>query len=321
MFRTEIQLAPGPQHINHSQPLLTVGSCFADVIGNRLVAHKFSAGVNPFGTVYNPVSIFKLVSQTASKAHFSKDGIVESQGIYQHFDLHSKFGKATEEELLEEILQLEESAARALGKAQWLLITLGTAVVYERPEGVVANCHKVPAAEFSKRMLSVKDVIKAYESIRSQLLQLNPDIRIIITVSPVRHIKDTMVVNSQSKSILRVAAAEMAASFAEVSYFPAYEIMMDDLRDYRFYEKDMLHPNETAHDYIWEKFSEVYFSMATRQLNEQWAKLQRNLRHRPFFPDSAEHRRFLRKTLADMEQLHPQLDLTQEIDTLKKQLS
>jgi len=321
MFRTEIQLTPGTQQINHSQTLLTLGSCFADVMGSRLAANKFHAEVNPFGTVYNPVSIFKLVSQAASKTSFSKEGIVESQGIYQHFDLHSKFGKGTEQELLEEIQQLEERAAKSLSTAKWLIITLGTAVVYERTNGVVANCHKVPAAEFSKRMLSVKDVIKAYENIRSQLLQLNPDVRIIITVSPVRHIKDTMVVNNQSKSILRVAAAEMAASFSEVSYFPAYEIMMDDLRDYRFYEKDMLHPNETAHDYIWEKFSEVYFSTATRQLNEQWAKLQRNLRHRPFFPESAEHRQFLQKTLADMEQLHPQMDLTQEIDTLKKQLS
>lgn len=320
MFRTEISLQPAPFHISHGQLILTLGSCFADVMGSRLAANKFSAEVNPFGTVYNPVSIFKLIAQAAGKTPFSKDGIVESQGIYQHFDLHSRFGKATEEELLTEIQRLEEKTTTALAKAQWLIVTLGTAVVYERPGGVVANCHKVPAAEFTKRMLSVSEVIKTYENTRSQLLQLNPELRIILTVSPVRHIKDTLVVNSQSKSILRVAAAEMAASFQEVSYFPSYEIMIDDLRDYRFYEKDMIHPNETAHDYIWEKFAAVYFSDATRQLTQQWEAVRRNLEHKAFHPASPQHQQFLKKTLSELERLSSQLDLHQEMETLKKEI-
>ncbi len=320
MFRTELSLSPSSPSIKHIDSLLTIGSCFSDVIGQRLAENKFQTIVNPFGTVYNPISIFKLLNLIASSSHFSNDGIVESQGIYQHFDLHSKFGKATKEELQAEILQLEERTTKSLSEATWLIITLGTAVVYEHSQNIVANCHKVPAAQFTKRILSVKEVIKAYENFRGKLLLTKPDLRVILTISPVRHIKDTLVFNSQSKSILRVAAAEMALSFPEVSYFPSYEIMMDDLRDYRFYEKDMIHPNETAHDYIWSKFSEVYFDASTRQLIQQWEKLKRNLEHRPFHPESPTHQAFQKKTLLELEQLNGQLNLEQEILDLKKEI-
>ncbi|MEQ9377014.1 MAG: GSCFA domain-containing protein [Imperialibacter sp.] len=319
MFRTEISTTPHQHLITHRDSILTLGSCFADIIGNRLAENKFSVDINPFGTVYNPVSIFKLLSQAANNTSFTKEGIVESQGIYQHFDLHSKFGKGTKEELEREIQQLERKTDKALAEAKWLIVTLGTAVVYERSGEIVANCHKVPANQFTKSILSVKEVIRAYENVRNQLLEANPGIQIIITVSPVRHIKDTLVVNSQSKSILRVAVAEMTA-FPEVSYFPSYEIMMDDLRDYRFYEKDMIHPNETAHDYIWEKFSQVYFDDPTRQLILKWQKLKRNLEHKPFHPASAHHQAFLKKTLEEMEQLSGQLNLEQEIQALKKEI-
>ncbi|WP_339793218.1 GSCFA domain-containing protein [uncultured Imperialibacter sp.] len=319
MFRTEINLPPYESSIKYGDPILTLGSCFADVMGNRLAENKFSVDINPFGTVYNPVSIFKLLSQAASNTSFTKEGIVESQDIYQHFDLHSKFGKGTKEELQAEVQQLEQKATKALADAKWLIITLGTAVVYERSGEIVANCHKVPASQFSKRILSVKEVIRAYENVRNQLFQVNSGIQMIVTVSPVRHVKDTLVVNSQSKSILRVAVAEMTA-FPEVSYFPSYEIMMDDLRDYRFYEKDMIHPNETAHDYIWEKFSGAYFEESTTQLILKWQKLKKNLEHRPFHPASAHHQVFLKKTLEEMEQLSSQLNLEQEIQALKKEI-
>ncbi|MEQ8688708.1 MAG: GSCFA domain-containing protein [Imperialibacter sp.] len=319
MFRTEINLPHSESSIKYGDPILTLGSCFADVMGNRLADNKFSVDINPFGTVYNPVSIFKLLSQAANNTSFTKEGIVESQGIYQHFDLHSKFGKGTKEELEREIQQLQRKTDKALAEAKWLIVTLGTAVVYERSGEIVANCHKVPANQFTKSILSVKEVIRAYENVRNQLLEANPGIQIIITVSPVRHVKDTLVVNSQSKSILRVAVAEMTA-FPEVSYFPSYEIMMDDLRDYRFYEKDMIHPNETAHDYIWEKFSQVYFDDPIRQLILKWQKLKRNLEHKPFHPASAHHKAFLKKTLEEMEQLSGQLNLEQEIQALKKEI-
>jgi hypothetical protein len=319
MFRTEISITPHQHLITHQDSILTLGSCFADVIGNRLAENKFSVDINPFGTVYNPVSIFKLLSQAANNTSFTKEGIVESQGIYQHFDLHSKFGKGAKEELQAEVQQLEQKTTKALTEAKWLIVTLGTAVVYEHSGEIVANCHKVPASQFSKKILSVKEVIRAYENVRNQLFQVNPNIQMIVTVSPVRHVKDTLVVNSQSKSILRVAATEMTV-FPEVSYFPSYEIMMDDLRDYRFYEKDMIHPNETAHDYIWGKFSEVYFDESTRQLSLKWQKLKRNLEHKPFHPASAHHQAFLKKTLEEMEQLSSQLNLEQEIQALKKEI-
>ncbi|WOK07311.1 GSCFA domain-containing protein [Imperialibacter roseus] len=319
MFRTEISTTPHQHLITHQDSILTMGSCFADVMGNRLAENKFSVDINPFGTVYNPVSIFKLLSQAASNTSFTNEGIVESQGIYQHFDLHSKFGKGTKEELQAEVQQLEQKTTKTLADAKWLIVTLGTAVVYERSGEIVANCHKVSASQFSKRILSVKEVIRAYENVRNQLFQVNSGIQMIVTVSPVRHVKDTLVVNSQSKSILRVAVAEMTA-FPEVSYFPSYEVMMDDLRDYRFYEKDMIHPNETAHDYIWEKFSGAYFDEPTRQLILKWQKLKRNLEHKPFHPASAHHQAFLKKTMEEMEQLSSQLNLEQEIQALKKEI-
>lgn len=322
MFRTEIHTEPSDQHITHSTPVFTIGSCFSDVIGVRLANSKFKALVNPFGTVYNPASIFKLLDMALHNHPFDAAGIVSSQGVFHHFDLHSSFGAGTENELLEKANNARKQSADMLSQGGWLIITLGTAVVYSvrDTDRIVANCHKVPAASFTKRLLSVKEVIRAYESFRALMQQKAPDLKVILTVSPVRHIKDNLVVNSQSKSILRVAAAEIAASYPEAGYFPSFEIMMDDLRDYRFYEKDMLHPNEVAHDYIWQRFSSTYFNSSTMELVTQWEKLMKNFQHRPFHPESAGHQQFLRNTLRELERLSTQLDLSREIDDLKTRL-
>lgn len=326
MFRTEINLPPAAVTIDHSKSLLTIGSCFAEVMGERFARNKFTVSASPYGTIYNPFSIFKLLYKAARNESLSKEGIVKSQGVYQHYDLHSRFGHTSERELWQHINSKCEEVHRYLPAADWVVITLGTALVYYLRETnlssgrIVANCHKVPAQRFEKRLLTVDEMLRTFRLAYDALKEVTPGVKFILTVSPVRHIKETLEINSHSKSLLRVAAGEIASKFLDVHYFPAYEIMMDDLRDYRFYEKDMIHPNETAHDYVWEKFSKAYFTDKTIALNKHWSKLRRNLEHKPFQPHTEQHQDFLKKTMAEMEQLSSRLDLQQEIQQLKQQI-
>lgn len=322
MFRTEINLTPSAVKIDHRQPLLTIGSCFAEVMGDRLVKNKFTVNANPFGTIYNPFSIFKLLYKAARNEGLSKEGLVKSQGVYQHFDLHSRFGHTSEKELWQHVNARCEEVSAFLPKTEWVIVTFGTALVYYLKETnrVVANCHKVPGQRFEKRLFSIDECIRTFRLTYDALKEINPGIKFILTVSPVRHTRETLETNSHSKALLRVAAGEICSKFLDVHYFPAYEIMMDDLRDYRFYEKDMIHPNETAHDYIWDKFSETFFTEETVALNQKWGKLRRNLDHKAFQPHSEQHQDFLKKTMLEMEQLGGQLDLQQEIQHLKQQI-
>ena len=326
MFRTEIRLIPSAVSLNHGQSILTIGSCFAEVMGKRFERNKFTIRANPYGTIYNPFSICKLLYKAARSEPLPREGVVKSQGVYQHYDLHSKFGHPSESELWQNINEQCEHVTNFLPTADWVVITFGTAMVYSLKEShhsgsrIVANCHKIPGHHFYKRLLSVEEMLRSFRLTHAALKEIKPDMKFIVTVSPVRHIKETLEANSHSKALLRVTAGEICSTMPDVFYFPAFEIMMDDLRDYRFYEKDMIHPNETAHDYIWELFSKTFFTGDTIALNDRWNKLKRNLEHRPFQVQSEQHQHFLRKTLAELEQLSGQLDLKHEIRQLKKQL-
>lgn len=326
MFRTEIRLRPSAVSLSHSQSILTIGSCFAEVMGERFGRNKFSIRANPYGTIYNPFSICKLLYKAARSEPLTKEGVVKSQGVFRHYDLHSKFGHPSEKEFWQNINERCEEVKNFLPAADWVIITLGTAMVYSMRESlhsggrIVANCHKVPGHHFYRRLLSVEEMLRFFRLTYVALKEVKPGMKFIVTVSPVRHIKETLETNSHSKALLRVAAGEICSTFPDVFYFPAFEIMMDDLRDYRFYEKDMIHPNETAHDYIWDLFSKTFFTEDTIALNDRWSKLKRNLDHRPFQAKSEQHQHFLQKTLAELEQLSGQLELKQEIRQLKKQL-
>ena len=279
-YRTEINIQPSAQKIDHSHKIMTIGSCFSQVIGDRLVENKFNVQVNPIGTLFNPISIFKLLNT----GPLDEDGYLENNEMYFHYDLHSDL-RAKDRKTLETIAGAKKQTCDAfLNEASWLIITLGTAWVYERTSNnqIVANCHKVHQNEFKKRLLGMKEIVSAFDQLIVKLQKQNSKLKIILTVSPVRHIKDGLAENNLSKSILRVFCDYASQSHYGVFYFPSFEIMMDDLRDYRYFKEDLIHPNLTAESYIWEQFRESYFSETTSNIVNKWSKVFRCFETSPF---------------------------------------
>jgi hypothetical protein len=322
MFRTELTITPSSNKINHASRVLTIGSCFSQVIGERLSGHKFEALVNPFGTVFNPVSIVRLLENAAKNNFSSMDAPLMREGIWFNHHVHSDFYGNTKEELDTKLKDRLKNVHEVLSKADTLIITLGTAFVYRLKSNneIVANCHKVPAANFSKQLLTVHEIVNSFAALLEQFKIQNSKFRILLTVSPVRHIKDTLPLNSVSKSTLRLACHELSEKFENVSYFPAYEIMMDDLRDYRFYKEDMIHPTEVAEEYIWNKFSDCYFNEETRKLVQDWSTVSKALQHRPFREDSEEHKKFLKNLLEKLKLLQDRIDVRSEIEFVSNKL-
>lgn len=322
MFRTEINIQPSEHRIGLQSPILSVGSCFADRMGDRLSQNKFLALNNPFGVIFNPISIFRLLDQAVKTSPSDTSLVVQSQGMFYHYDVHSEIYGNSSVEVLAKLDLLREETAQFLQIADWLIITLGTAFVYTKKDSgdIVANCHKVPNSFFNKRLLSIDEIEQGYDSMISNLKKLNPGLKVLLTLSPVRHIKDTLELNSVSKSLLRIACENIIRAHANTFYFPSYEIMMDDLRDYRFYASDMLHTNDVAEEYIWTKFSEAYMEDETIEFISEWEKVRRSLEHRPFHPGSSNHRSFLEKTLEKLQKLHFQADMTDEIRHIEQQL-
>ncbi|HEX8061105.1 MAG TPA: GSCFA domain-containing protein [Cyclobacteriaceae bacterium] len=303
-FRTELPVIPKPM-IRHGSSIVTTGSCFSDNIGQKLAENKLDVVVNPLGTCYNPLSIHKGLLMTEP----DDDLFVETNRMWRHFDFHSKFFADTKERLRELlVLRLQ------VPKTDIVIITYGTSWVYKhRATGkIVANCHKRPQSEFEKILLTPEQVVASFEELQASMKQ-----EVIVTLSPVRHVKDTLELNSVSKSILRHAIY----NFRDVEYFPAYEIMMDDLRDYRFYESDLIHPSNVAIDYIWDKFGERYFSRETKELNERWQKVLRSLNHKGFNTGSAEYKKFLEGVLKELKVLSTELDVVKEIHEVEHRIT
>lgn len=319
MFRTELNITPSDSKIGLHDPILTIGSCFSDSIGSKFTENKFNAVANPFGTVYNPISIFKLLELGIDKHQPNEEGIVENEGLYSHYDFHSSFASTDKSELIKSINEAIHSTSVFFGGLKYLIITFGTAFVYERVDNheIVSNCHKVPSKHFEKKLLTQKQIIEAFEKLYPKLPM---DLNIILTVSPVRHIKDTLEMNSVSKSTLRITCDTLSKEYQNIDYFPSYEILLDDLRDYRFYASDMLHPSSEAENYIWNKFSDTYFSNLTIEFIEAWSKIISALHHRPFNAQSEKHQSFLKATIKKIESLNVGLDFNNEIKILKDQL-
>lgn len=321
MKYTEVKLSKSTWTIGLKDPVLTTGSCFADCMGEKLGSYKFKSYTNPFGTVYNPLSVKKQLELAIGKQEYISERITNTQGVYVHYDFHSSFGDLNKASLEGSISGQLDNTHDFLKEASLLVITWGTAWVYELKddESIVANCHKQPSSQFNKRLLSQEEIISAYSELIRTLRKFNKDIKILLTVSPVRHIKDTLPLNNVSKSILRVAAHELT-QHEDISYFPSYEIMMDELRDYRYYKDDLIHPTSYAEDYIWKRFVDHYIDDDTSAFMEKWDEITRAMSHRPFNPDSEAHKSFIRSTLKKIKALPAQLDLKEEIDLLQKQL-
>ena len=321
-FRTVLKVVPARVQMRLTHRVLTQGSCFADAIGERFSSHKLKALVNPFGVIYNPESIHKALLYSIYNEALAPRTFLKHGGLHLNFDFHSQFSAFTQQELSTRLNDAVGTTHHFIKEADWLLITYGTAWVYERHDTgeIVANCHKLPAAHFSRSLMNTEAIVSSFARFFHPLKKLNPDIKIIITVSPVRHLKETLELNAVSKSILRVACHEIAAQFSDAEYFPAFEMMIDDLRDYRFYKSDMLHPTEQAEEYIWEKFMERYFSPELRDFVKQWSAILSALRHRPFHPHSEAHQQFLRETLQKLEALSKYVDVRKEMLSVKENM-
>ena len=320
-FRTTFQIPPSEHKISLDTQLLTVGSCFADVVGNQLRNNKLDVLVNPFGTLFNPLSIFKILSPAYIQA--DERLYAENQKMWLHYDFHSQFISNLKENLSEQINQTLFAINCQLPTTNYLLITFGTAFIYKllNPQTYVANCHKMPNSLFEKELLSVKDICKGFAILHKELKEINPDLKIILTVSPVRHTKDGIPENQVSKSILRAACHYLTTDYENVSYFPSYEIMMDDLRDYRFYKPDLLHPNEVAEQYIFEKFAETYFDDNLKDFIKEWASIQSSLNHRSFNEKSENHQVFLKKLLEDLMQISAKVDVREEVNFVRQKIN
>lgn len=309
-FRTPIKIEKSPFQIQLQSKVLTVGSCFAQVIGQKLEENKIATEVNPFGTLFNPMSIFKLLNPNYQQADDRL--FVQHQQTWLHYDFHSQFF-ASQQESLKELLN-DSLAKIQIQQYDFLVLTFGTAFVHQlkTTPSYVANCHKMPAILFEKDLLSVKDICKKFAELHKAITELNPSLKIIITVSPVRHTKEGLAENQLSKSILRTACHYLSTDYENVAYFPSYEIMIDDLRDYRFYKADMIHPNEVAEQYIFEQFTKTYFSDDLQTFLPKWQQIKRALTHKPFDIMSEAHQKFLQNVLKQLEGIENQVDISAE---------
>ncbi len=305
MFRTELTIAPATGQLPRTARVLTVGSCFADSIGSRLATNKVETLVNPFGTVFQPLALARLLRAAAGEDVDWQQHLVEARGRWQSYDLHGSIGADSPVELLQNIQELVRRTGEFLRNADVVLLTLGTAWAYRLRETgeLVNNCHKQSADLFVRELLTPDEVINALAETHAYLRRINPELRFVLTVSPVRHLKDTLQLNSVSKSVLRLATHIVSDLLPGVAYFPAYELLMDDLRDYRFYGADMLHPSAVAEDYVWEKFARAYFDADFGRFRKEWAAVQQSLEHRPLHAGAPEHRQFLESTREKLEQL------------------
>lgn len=305
LFRTAVNPERSSFTISPESKALLMGSCFSDNIGKKLHDLKFDALVNPYGILFNPHSVLHALVAMLSDKEYTEEDLVRNDGLWHSFAHHGKFSAITASDCLSMINEHHRLGAEQLRKADYLVITLGSAWAYEHFEGnIVANCHKFPANQFTKKKLGVSEIIHDWSHLITHLREVNEDMKLIFTVSPVRHQKDGFVENTWSKSTLIIAIHELVRRFDDVSYFPAFEIMMDDLRDYRYYKNDMLHPSDLAVDYIWEKFGACYFSDDVQEYIAQMTKIKQAVDHKPHNPNAPKHQRFVVQQLNAIKELN-----------------
>lgn len=313
-FRTEIHPNPASWALGYEDHFMFMGSCFAEHTGRHLADRYFKIDLNPFGVLFNPVSIAGGIQRMISREFYGMDDLFFQDDLWHSFDHHSRFSGMDPMEVLDGInLRLRDSADH-LRKSKALFLTFGTARVYHHLKSgkVVSNCHKIPSGEFNHQLLRVGDIVRIYTRIIQELLHLLPDLKIVFTVSPVRHWKDGWNGNQISKATLLLAVSELEAEFESVHYFPAYELFMDDLRDYRFYDSDMMHPGAEGIEYVWEKFIHCYMSESTRTIMSRVEKIQRDRSHIPRNPHTEAYQQFqkqLDQRILDLKKDFPDLEL------------
>ncbi|MBX2959086.1 MAG: GSCFA domain-containing protein [Flavobacteriales bacterium] len=288
-------------NLSHQEAILLLGSCFTENIGEKLLNSKFKVNINPFGIIYNPISIANSLTRIVNNQLYNEQELSEQHKKWFSFDHHGSFSSFNQQECLTKINNEITCAYQHLQETKTIIITLGTAWVYKNIENnqIVANCHKIPAKNFTKRLLSVEEIVRQLSALANKLNKIN----FLFTVSPVRHVSDGLHENNISKSVLHLAIHQLTSQHKNCSYFAAYEMVIDELRDYRFYKEDMIHPTPQAINYVWDKFASTYFNEQTTQLNQRIEKLQQAALHRPFNFESESHQQFIKQQVLQMQQL------------------
>lgn len=312
-----------PFTIRHNQSILSLGSCFAEHIGDRLAQRKFSILYNPFGVTFQPLVLVNTLQRLQEQRKFDVDELFESMGLWRHFAAHSRLAHPERKQALKQLNAALDAGHQQLQQSAFLFLTFGTAFTYFHQGKIVANNHQLPSQRFERRLITAEQMQATMAPILQRLFDQRPDLRVLVSVSPIRHYRDGLVANNRSKAHLILLAAQLEEQFEQLHYFPAYELLLDDLRDYRFFKADRSHPTEEAIDYVWHYFDQAFFTDATRQLNDQLERLLKGLAHRPRFPEHPPHQEFIRQLLEQIKLLetkYPFLDLQVEQQLLTAQL-
>ena len=323
-FHTTVDIPGYNWQTGYPAKNIFLGSCFTENVGTRMATLKYNVDINPFGILYNPVSVASSLKILLHKKEFTSVDLIPAGGLWHSFFHHGRFSTASKKETLDEINSRIISSADYLKSADFLFITFGTAWVYryKKTGQFVSNCHKIPAKEFERVRLRVEEIVTDYRHLISEILKTNPSLKIVFTVSPIRHWKDGAIENQRSKAVLLLAIDELIREFGTdfCTYFPAYEIVMDELRDYRFYAEDMIHISEVAVDYIWERFETSLVNNESRMIATQVQKVVKAANHKPLHQNTTEYLSFLNQMIEDVRRLgekYDYLNLTSESEYFK----
>lgn len=323
---TTVEMPVLPE-LSHDATLLMMGSCFTTEIGSKLTKTKFKVDVNPYGVLYNPSSIATALKEMLQNKHYMPEELFRHQDYWHSLMHHSDFSAPAIEETLQRINRRIEVAHEELKDLNILMLTWGSAWVYEEKTGgkVVGNCHKLPEKQFRRRKLTVEEIVDDYTSLLTGMFARIPALKVLLTVSPIRHLRDGLHENQLSKATLLLAVNRLQEIFqGRLFYFPAYEILLDELRDYRFYADDMVHPSAQAVEIVWERLVEKCMSSETQILMKRLQELERALAHRPLHPENEEYKRFLQQIMLKIEEIqkkYPYLDLEKEKELCRTRLN
>ena len=320
-FHLEFHPTPLSVKIKLNNPLFLIGSCFTEQIGQKLASAKFKVIDNPHGILFNPISIIHALESYIEPRLYTSENLFLQNELYASWDHHTRFSGISPEQTIKKINDSQQKAHEFLQSASYLLITLGSSFVYELSDGrPVANCHKVPTDKFVKRMIPASETIERFEKIIERLQDNFPSLNIIFTISPVRHLRDGFVENNRSKAQLISAVQKLTEKYDHCYYFPAYELVIDDLRDHRFYAEDLVHPNYTATQYVWEKFKTACIDETSLTIMKEIQIIGAAKHHKAIHSASAAHQKFLKTHLQkalDLQEKHPYIDLSEEINYFK----
>mgnify|MGYP000972436810 CR=1 FL=1 len=327
VFSTEVNIPEFPWKIDYSKGVMFIGSCFSDNIGQKLANLKFPVDINPFGVLYNPLSIANSLKFLINKQEFFESDLFQDHELWNSFNHHSSFSDVDQEMALNKINNRITFSHQTLKNADFLTITFGTAWAYKLKNSnqIVANCHKIPASHFTRTRLNTHEIVDVYQHLLEKLWAFNPKLKILFTVSPIRHWKDGAIENQVSKATLILAIDELRHTFANqlCAYFPAYELVMDELRDYRFYAADMLHLSDVAIDYIFERFQSILISKESIQTSKRIDKIRKSMNHKPFNTNTPEYTRFVETNIQEIKRLSeslPTISFNDELEFFERKL-